>query len=116
MTSPAVSYERQRGRFVRLAIAPSLAFLLVVAALPTVFLVVTSLTPGALVNAGSLGDFSEPLRNYRLLGGDERFVGSLWVQARLSLYTVVLQVLLGTGLALLVHSAGARCSRCGTSS
>lgn len=102
------SYERQRRRFVRLAMAPSLLFLLLVAGLPTAFLLVTSLTPAALVNPGSLTDFSDPLRNYRLLGGDERFIGSLWVQARLSLYTVVLQVLLGTGLALLVHSGQGR--------
>jgi multiple sugar transport system permease protein len=74
---PAASYEGQRRRFVRMAIAPSLIFLLVVAGLPTLFLLVTSLTPGALVNPGSLGDFSDPLRNYKLLGGDERFVGSL---------------------------------------
>lgn len=105
---PAASYEGQRRRFVRMAIAPSLLFLLVVAGLPTLFLLVTSLTPGALVNPGSLSDFSEPLRNYQLLPGDERFVGSLLVQARLSVYTVVLQVLLGTGLALLVHSGQSR--------
>ncbi|HWT19252.1 MAG TPA: sugar ABC transporter permease [Variovorax sp.] len=108
MSVKGASYEAQRRRFVRIAMAPSLLFLLVVAGLPTVFLLVTSLTPGALVNPGSLGDFSEPLRNYRLLGSDERFVGSLGVQARLSVYTVVLQVLLGTGLALLVHSGQAR--------
>ncbi len=104
----AVSYEGQRRRFVRLAIAPSLIFLLLVAGLPTLFLLVTSLTPGALVNPGSLSDFSDPLRNYKLLGGDERFTGSLWVQARLSLYTVTLQVLLGTGMALLVHASQGR--------
>ncbi|MEJ8859465.1 sugar ABC transporter permease [Variovorax robiniae] len=104
----AASYERQRRSFVRRAIAPSLLFLLVVAGLPTLFLLITSLTPGALVNPGSLGDFSEPLRNYKLLGSDERFLGSLAVQARLSVYTVVLQVLLGTGLALLVHSGQSR--------
>ena len=102
------SYERQRRRFVRAAIAPSLLFLVLVAGLPTVFLLVTSLTPGALVNPGSLSDFGEPLRNYKLLVDDARFVNSLWVQARLSLYSVVLQVLLGTGLALLVHSGQER--------
>lgn len=104
----AASYERQRRRFARWAMAPSLVFLLVVAGLPTLFLLATSLTPAALVNPGSLTDYSAPLRNYRLLGGDERFVGSLFVQARLSLYSVVLQVLLGTGLALLVHSGQGR--------
>ena len=104
----AASYEAQRRRFARQAIAPSLLFLLLVAGLPTLFLLVTSLTPGALVNPGSLSDFSDPFINYKLLPGDERFVGSLWVQARLSVYTVVLQVLLGTGLALLVHSGRER--------
>lgn len=104
----AASYERQHRRFTRLAIAPSLVFLLLVAGLPTAFLLITSLTPGALVNPGSLADFSEPLRNYKLLGSDERFIGSLYVQARLSLYTVVLQVLLGTGLALLVNASQER--------
>lgn len=104
----ALSYERQKQRFTRWAIAPSVLFLLAVAGLPTLFLLATSLTPAALVNPGSLTDYSEPLRNYKLLLGDERFIGSLGVQARLSLYTVVLQVLLGTGLALLVHSGQGR--------
>jgi multiple sugar transport system permease protein len=111
MQPAAASYERQRRRFVRLAIAPSLLFLLLVAGLPTLFLLVTSLTPAALVNPGSMSDFSDPLRNYRLLGDDERFIGSLWVQARLSLYSVVLQVLLGTGLALLVNASQGRWQR-----
>lgn len=104
----ALSYERQKQRFTRWAIAPSVLFLLAVAGLPTLFLLATSLTPAALVNPGSLTDYSEPLRNYKLLLADERFIGSLGVQARLSLYTVVLQVLLGTGLALLVHSGQGR--------
>ena len=104
----AASYAHQRRRFTRQAIAPSLLLLGVLAGLPTAFLLITSLTPAALVNPGSMSDFAEPLRNYRLLGGDDRFIGSLWVQARLSLYTVVLQVLLGTGLALLVHAGRER--------
>ena len=108
MTAARASYEAQRRRFVWAAISPSLVVLLLIAGLPTLFLLVTSLTPAALVNPASLGDFSDPLRNYRLLGGDERFTGSLWVQARLSLYTVVLQVLLGTGLALMVNAAQGR--------
>lgn len=103
--APALSYERQRRRFVRLAIAPSIAFLLLVAGLPTLFLLATSLTPGELVNPGSLWDFSQPLRNYTLLAEDQRFLNSLWVQVRLSMYTVTLQVLLGTALALLVNAA-----------
>ncbi len=105
MTAPIVSYERQRRRFAFQVITPSLVVLLLVAGLPTLFLLFTSLTPAALVTPGSMTDLGEPLRNYRLLGADDRFIGSLGVQARLSIYTVVLQVLLGTGLALLVHAA-----------
>jgi len=105
MSKAALSYEAQRRRFVRLAMAPSVLFLLLVAGLPTLFLLVTSLSPGELVTPGSFSNFSAPLRNYQLLGSDDRFIGSLWVQARLSLYTVVLQVLLGTGMALLVNAA-----------
>lgn len=104
MPAAALSYERQRRRFTQLAMAPSVLFLLLIAGLPTAFLLVTSLTPGSLLQPGSLSDFSDPLGNYRLLPEDQRFTGSLWVQAKLSLYTVVLQVLLGTGMALLVHS------------
>jgi multiple sugar transport system permease protein len=104
----ALSYEGQRRRFTRWAISPSVILLLLVAGLPTAFLLVTSLTPGTLVQAGSLTDFSEPLGNFRFLADDERFHNSLWVQARLSVYTVVLQVLLGTGMAMLVHAARER--------
>ena len=104
----AVSTERLRRRFTWQALAPSLLLLGLLAGLPTAFLLLTSLTPAALVNPGSMTDYAEPLRNYRLLAGDERFIGSLWVQARLSLYTVLLQVLLGTGLALLVHAGRER--------
>lgn len=102
------SYEQQRQAFARQALAPSLLFLLLVAGAPTLFLLATSLTPGSLVNPGSLTDFSDPLRNFRLLGGDARFLNSLAVQGRLTLYSVTLQVLLGLSLALLVHAAQGR--------
>ncbi len=44
------------------------------------------------------------MRNYRLLPGDPRFVNSLWVQAKLSFWGVLFQVLLGMLLALLLHT------------
>jgi multiple sugar transport system permease protein len=44
------------------------------------------------------------LRNYRLLPGDPRFVNSLWVQAKLSFWGVLFQVLLGMLLALLLNA------------
>jgi multiple sugar transport system permease protein len=78
--------------------------LLVIAVLPALYLLVTSLTPFQLVNPGSSTDFSTPLRNYRLLPDDPRFVNSLLVQARLSFWGVLFQVLLGMLLALLLHT------------
>ena len=102
------SYERQRQAFARQALAPSLVFLVLVAGAPTLFLLLTSLTPATLINPGSLTDYADPLRNYRLLTEDARFLNSLAVQGRLTLYTVTLQVMLGLGLALLVHAAQGR--------
>jgi multiple sugar transport system permease protein len=96
--------DAERRSFVRWALAPSLIVLFAIAALPAFYLLVTSLTPFQLVNPGSSTDFTAPLRNYRLLPGDPRFVNSLLVQAKLSFWGVLFQVLLGTLLALLLHT------------
>jgi multiple sugar transport system permease protein len=103
LTEPG-SIEAERCSFNRWALAPSLIVLLVIAVLPALYLLVTSLTPFQLVNPGSSTDFSAPLRNYRLLPGDPRFVNSLLVQAKLSFWGVLFQVLLGMLLALLLHA------------
>jgi len=84
--------ETERRRFNAIALAPSLIVLFMIAGLPAIYLVVTSLTPFQLVNPGSSTDFSSPLRNYRLLLDDPRFVNSLWVQAKLSFWGVLFQV------------------------
>jgi multiple sugar transport system permease protein len=94
----------ERRRFNRWALAPSLTVLFLIAGLPALYLLVASLTPFQLVNPGSATDFSAPLRNYRLLPDDPRFVNSLLVQARLSFWGVSFQVLLGMLLALLLHT------------
>jgi multiple sugar transport system permease protein len=96
--------DAERRRFNAIALAPSLIVLFMIAGLPAIYLVVTSLTPFQLVNPGSSTDFSSPLRNYRLLPDDPRFVNSLWVQAKLSFWGVLFQVLLGMLLALLLHT------------
>jgi multiple sugar transport system permease protein len=92
-----------RRRFNRWALAPSLAVLFLIAVLPALYLLAVSLTPFQLTSPGSATDFSAPLRNYRLLPGDPRFVNSLFVQAKLSAFSVLLQVLLGMLLALLLN-------------
>jgi multiple sugar transport system permease protein len=96
--------DAARRRFDRWALAPSLVVLFLIAVLPAIYLLVTSLTPYQLVEPLSAFDFSAPLRNYRLLPGDPRFVNSLFVQAKLSFWGVLFQVLLGTLLALLLHA------------
>jgi multiple sugar transport system permease protein len=96
--------DAERRSFNRWALAPSLVILFVIAALPALYLLVTSLTPFQLLNPGSSTDFSAPLRNYRLLPNDPRFINSLIVQAKLSFWGVLFQVLLGMLLALLLHT------------
>jgi multiple sugar transport system permease protein len=98
------SRDAARRSFDRWALAPSLVVLFLIAVLPAIYLLVTSLTPYQLVEPSSATDFSAPLRNYRLLPGDPRFVNSLFVQARLSFWGVLSQVVLGTLLALLLHT------------
>jgi multiple sugar transport system permease protein len=95
--------DDERRSFIRWALTPSLIVLFVIAVLPALYLLVISLTPFQLVNAGTATDFSAPFRNYRLLPGDPRFVNSLLVQAKLSFWGVLFQVLLGMLLALLLH-------------
>ncbi len=83
--------------------APALAVLMAVTLAPTVFLLATSLTPLDLTQPATIGDFTRPARNYWLLLEDGRFLNSLWVQARLSFWTVGLQLLIGLGFALLLN-------------
>ena len=96
--------DAERRSFNRWALAPSLIILFLIAALPALYLLAASLTPFQLINPGSSSDFSAPLRNYRLLPGDPRFVNSLLVQAKLSFWGVLFQVLLGMLLALLLNT------------
>ncbi|HEY3099936.1 MAG TPA: sugar ABC transporter permease [Methylomirabilota bacterium] len=90
-------------RFHRWCLAPTLAVLAVVTLLPTLYLLVTSLTPLNLTQPQTAWDFSQPARNYGLLLADARLRGSLWVQLKLSLWTVGLQMLLGFAFALLLN-------------
>jgi multiple sugar transport system substrate-binding protein len=95
--------DAERRSFNVWALTPSLMVLFAIAVLPAIYLVVTSLTPFQLTMPGSATDFSAPLRNYRLLPGDPRFVNSLLVQAKLSFWGVLFQVSIGMGLALLLN-------------
>lgn len=96
--------ERARTRFFQLCLAPSLAVLAVITLAPALFLMVSSLTPLDLTRPDTVGDFSRPLENYRLMLADGRLGNSVWVQAKLSFWTVLLQLLIGFGVALLLNS------------
>ena len=82
---------------------PALVVLFAVTVAPTLFLLVTSLTPLDLTKPETTGDIRAPLGNFALLLEDRRFLNSLWVQAKLSFWTVSLQLLIGLGFALLLH-------------
>ena len=100
----AGSWARARRRTLIALLVPALAVLVLVTIAPFAFLVVTSLTPLDLTKPGSLR--VEGFANYRELARDDRFWNSVWVQARLSFWTVLLQLLIGLGLARLLHGRG----------
>jgi multiple sugar transport system permease protein len=95
-------WTRQRERLYVAYAVPALLILFVVTIVPTLFLLGTSLTnlnpsmPGTLRFIG--------LQNYQVLLQQDRFWNSIWVQVRLSFWTVSLQLLIGLGIALLLNS------------
>ena len=82
-------------RFYWLCLWPALAVMIVITLVPTFHLVLTSFTPLDLTRPETQWNFSDPLGQYELLLEDRRLHGSLWVQAKLSFWTVALQLLLG---------------------
>ncbi len=106
MASAAIrSWDQQRRRAFFWGLFPALVVLAVITVAPGLYLVVTSFTPLNLTNPVQTGlDFSDPLRNYREAIADYRFRNSVWVQVKLSVATVVAQVLIGLGLALLLNA------------
>lgn len=86
-----------------LYLLPAAVVLGMVTIAPTLYLLLTSLTPLDLTRPETRWDFSRPLSNYTLLLQDARFHNSLWVQAKLSVATVSLQLLMGLAIALLLN-------------
>jgi len=97
-------WQAEQRRAFRLGLAPALLVLVTITVAPAIYLIVTSLTPLNLVNPQSAFDFSDPALNYREAFADERFVNSVWVQVKLSLATVISQLLVGLGVALLLNA------------
>ena len=98
-------WQRERRRAFFWGLAPALAVLGLITIAPAIYLLVTSLTPLNLTNPAQTAlDFSDPLRNYREALEDHRFINSVVVQAQLSVATVVAQILMGLGIALLLNA------------
>ncbi len=83
--------------------APSLAVLAIITLLPALYLLATSFTPLNLTRPETAWDFSEPLISYRQLLSDDRLANSVWVQIKLSFWTVSLQLVIGVAVALLLN-------------
>lgn len=94
---------RTQHRFFMLCVAPSLAVLAIITLLPALYLLATSFTPLNLTRPETQWDFSEPLISYRQLLVDDRLRNSIWVQIKLSFWTVTLQLLIGLSVALLLN-------------
>lgn len=100
---PRRTFASQQSGFFWILLSPVLVVLGVVTLLPTLYLFITSFTPLSLASPGTAWNFSTPFSNYKLLLTDERLHNSLWVQAKLSFFTVVLQLLLGLIIAILLN-------------
>ena len=98
----------------RLCLFPSLLVLATVTILPTLYLLVTSLTPLDLTRPEATWDFSRPLSNYAELLRDRRFHNSVWVQTKISVATVGLQLLGGLAVALLLNMRSSLLRACRT--
>ena len=103
--SSLISVEAQRKRSFLLGLLPALLVLGAITIAPAVYLIATSLTPLDLTRQEeTAGDYSRPWTNYAELGSDQRFHNSVWVQVKLSVFTVILQLLMGLGVALLLNA------------
>ena len=91
--------------------APSLAVLALITLLPALYLLATSFTPLNLTRPETQWDFSQPLESYRQLLSDDRLHNSVWVQIKLSFWTVLLQLLIGLGAGAAAQHASRACSR-----
>ena len=107
VTAIGRSWDEQRRRAFFLGLLPALVVLVAITVAPAIYLVVTSLTPLDLTRPGTGLDFSNPLRNYAEALADDRFRNSVWIQVKLSTATVLMQLLLGLGIALLLNARSA---------
>ena len=98
------SWIAQKRRAFLVGLVPALVVLAAITIAPALYLLVVSLTPLNLTMPQTAWNFSRPLDNYLQLPADERFVNSVWVQVKLSVLTVGLQLLAGLAVALILNT------------
>ncbi len=98
----ALSHEAQRTRLAWLFLLPTLAIVAFVAIWPLIQTVYQSFTDARLAS-GRAPEFVG-LRNYQDLLADSQFRTSIWVTIQFTLLTIVFEILLGLGIALVINS------------
>ena len=100
----ARGWKAEQRRSFLLGLVPALTVLTVISLGPVLYLGISSLTPLNPTVPGSGWDFSHPMGNYAQALADERFLMSVWIQVKLSAVTVIGQIAIGLGLALLLDT------------
>jgi len=95
--------EDLRQKFYWFCLWPAFIVLIAVTLVPTIYLFVISFTPLDLTRPETNWDFSNPLGQYQIIWEDKRLHNSWWVQAKLSFWTVLIQMVLGFLFALLLN-------------
>lgn len=103
LAPPGEGRMNRQQRFFVWCVAPSLAVLALITLLPSLYLLVTSFTQLNLTRPETQWNFSEPFESYRQILADTRLHNSLWIQVKLSFWTVLFQILIGLLLALLLN-------------
>jgi len=114
MKKKVKSFEKLRRRTFNSGLWPSIVVLIIVTILPTLYLIITAFTPLNLTRPETAWDFSMPLNNFKLLINDEPFLNSVWVQIKLSFFTVSLQLLAGLSIAILLNKRSQFVEACRT--
>ena len=96
--------ELQTKRFSMAMITPTIIVLAVMAAYPLIFTLVYSFTDYNLLSALNSAPEVTGFKNYIDLLSDSYFQQSVWNTVKFTLLTVVLEMLVGFGLALFVNS------------
>ena len=97
-----VNWKDEKRKFYIKLLLPAVIILTIITIIPILYLFTTSFTSWDLSRPGSLQFIN--IQNYiKLITQDERFYNSLWVQFKLTLFTVPAQVIIGLFFAVYIN-------------